>query len=379
VTAVFCPRPNLKGSSCKSPRCPVCGPRWVRDWRRSMTVNLGHYGRDVVMISITPPGADRLPWDEQHCDHPRGGRHDGKRGCRVQQRAAREWTETATQRYAGLRRAAAIHVRRHAPRPVNLLERVWEPQKRGVPHLHLVVGAGSPAELRAAAEFVAKLKELAPEWDFGFVDARGRKKSKGRRVVVGGQVLKLIAPAEAARYLASYLSGRSKSKPSIRENLEDPAIIHLLETRRIDRRRARRRMTLPLVWLTPRLTSARFGGTGVTMRTLRRARHLWVWAKGFVEEGPQWRDLAEAVIVGATYRRAYGRRGEDDEPPPVEPALRLVEQVSRRLELMPRRGYFRALQDREVARFANELALSVAGLVPEPGPLMAVQAEAAAA
>lgn len=357
---VACPNGNVFQPSCKKRTCPFCGPRWAKRWRKVMFVNLEAYGGKVVMISVTPPGENRLPWDDEHCSHPRGGRHSGKRGCRAQQRAAREWSETASLRYSLLRRAASVHVRRHAPAPVNLLERVWEPQKRGVPHLHLVVGVDTPAELEAAAEFVGKLKELAPEYDFGFVDARGSGTTKGgHHAVVRGEKLKLISPQEAARYLSSYLTGRSKYKPSIRETVADPAMSALTGRDR--------RQSLPLIWLTPRLTKL----TRVTMRTLRRAGHLWAWSKGLADEGPKWVDALEAAASGIAYRLAYARRGEADEPPPFSlaeaaAAIELARDAQARFDALET-GYDKAQQKKQLAAFMDELALSLAGIkLPEP-------------
>lgn len=304
-----CPRASIWRASCKRRDCPACGPRWARDVLKVTSHNLLAYGRPVVLVSVTAPGDERLPWDETHCHHPRGGAHSGKRGCRVEQRPAREWAETAVWRFAALRRAAAAYARRNALGPVVLLERVWEPQKRGVPHVHLVLGAGTEAELDAAALFVERLKELASEYDFGFVDARGKKRkddprARGRRVVVRGVELKLIAGEQAARYLASYLAGRSRYKATIRETVADPAMAALMG--------GVRRQALPLWWLTPKLTRE----TLVTMRTLRRARHLWATFKGVSEEPPHWRDATDALVAALVFRRVFRRGRADDEPDP---------------------------------------------------------------
>lgn len=395
-----CPNANAFRSSCKRRTCPVCGPRWARDWRKVMFVNLDQYDGPVIMVAITAPGAERLPWDEHHCAgrHTRGGEHNGKRGCRVEQRAAREWAETATQRYAMLRRVASQHVRRHAPIAVNLLERVWEPQKRGVPHLHLVLGAGSREEVEAAAEFVKKLKASAAEYDFGYVDARGkyRKGMAGNRVVARGEILKLISAEDAARYLSSYLTGRSKHKASIRESLTDPAIEAMLGrgqriiqpcphcegsrkmvvsagreedcyacrgTGKSSRRPVKQ--SLPLVWLTPKLTRV----THVTMRFLRRARHLWAAGVRGICDFPKWESIYEAIYVGSVCRRAFARRGEADQGPPVEQAveqmLAIADNVLARIDMFPR-GYWRTMHEQQLPEFANDMALWVAGIERKP-------------
>lgn len=314
---VQCPEPGFdhRMRTCKRRNCPRCGVHWARDWRRVMAINLAAKHGPVVLVSITAPGEDRLPWDEAHCAHRRRHRHRGPAGCRVQQRAAREWADSATWRWARLRNAARLAAQRAqaneltgelGPAPT-LLERVWEPQKRGVPHLHLVLGFATGAERQAARVFVDELKRLAGEYDFGYVDGK----------------LEPITAEDASRYLSSYLTGRNaKHKASIRENVADPV------------------MPRSLIWLTPALTSTssspriaamreRLGvarGTGVTMRMLRKARHLWAALEGRTSE-PQWRDLGEAVETAAVYLQAFRKRP----PPDLSPALQLARVITRRV------------------------------------------------
>lgn len=312
---VQCPEPGFDHQlrTCKRRNCPRCGVHWARDWRRVMAINLAAKHGPVVLVSITAPGEERLPWDEEHCGHRRRHRHRGPAGCRVQQRAAREWSDTATWRWARLRNAARLGSQRlgrnertgelgAAP---TLLERVWEPQKRGVPHLHLVLGFATGAERQAAKLFVAELKRLAGEYDFGFVDGK----------------LEPITAEDASRYLSSYLTGRNaKHKASIRENIADPV------------------MPRSLIWLTPALTSTssspriaamreRLGiarGTGVTMRMLRKARHLWAALEGRAP-APQWRNVGEAVETASVFQQAFRKRP----PPDLSPALELARKINR--------------------------------------------------
>ena len=333
VELVQCPEPGFDHQmrTCKRRNCPRCGVNWARDWRRVMAINLAAKRGSVALVSITAPGEDRLPWDEAHCMGPQaeGGlgrlphRHKGPAGCRVQQRAAREWADTCTWRWSRLRNAATLATRRAlrnelsgelGPSPV-LLERVWEPQKRGVPHLHLVLGFSTGAERAAAHAFVDELARLAPDYDFGFVDRK----------------LEPITAEDAARYLSSYLTGRnSKKKGSIRENIANPI------------------MPTSLVWITPALTSvltpdssekwrprleamrARMRitrGTGVTMRMLRKARHLWAALEGKCV-APQWAQIGDAVLVCSVFLQAFRKR-----PPPddIEPALELAREVERKV------------------------------------------------
>jgi len=201
---------------------------------------------------------------------------------------------------------------------------------------------------------VRKLKELAPEYGFGFVDRK----------------LQAIDGATAARYIARYVTGRSSRKATIRENVSHP------------------NMPRSLIWQTPALSSVsdspriaamrtRLGvrrPTGVSMRTLRRACHLWAWARKVCDEGPAWTSLREAAVVGTVYRLAYGKRGEGGKAPPLEDVFRLVDHVEARFGLMPS-GWWMVHQREEWKRFADELALALAGVTPVPlEPVLAVAA-----
>lgn len=280
-----CPRVSEHDwrSSCKSRGCPVCGPRWAANQRTKIAHNLEHYGGKVATIAITAPGVKVLPWACR-----KAHKHDGRKGCRVEARALREWCELLPWRWKKLRDRARIEtlhlLERQGFEPVAppILERVWEPQKRGAPHCHLVVPYGTFAERRRASIFRAQLERFAPEYGFGRVQGK----------------LNPITGEDAARYLAGYLTGRTAKKSSIRDNIADP------------------RMPRSLVWETPALSSTsetprmmaareRLGlrlGTGITMRTLRRARHLFAVFAGRCDVYPRWRGLEEAVTVAAVFR-----------------------------------------------------------------------------
>jgi hypothetical protein len=301
-----CPRVSEWRSSCKSRACPVCGPSWARNQRTKIGHNLEHYGGKVATIAITGPGADVLPWDDDHCGRRNRGPnhvHSGRRGCRVQQRPLREWCETLGWRWKKLREAAQLATRKAAGEPVVILERVWEPQKRGVPHLHLVVPYGTPRERAVADAFRDALVELVRP-----TDSKHDQTRMPRAQAYGfGRVqpkLKAIEGHLAARYLANYLAGRSGKKSSIRENIADP------------------RLPKSLLWETPILSSVsesprmvawreRRGitlGTGITMRTLRRMRHLSACFKGVCDFYPRWSGLEEAVVVAAVFRETAPTR-----------------------------------------------------------------------
>jgi hypothetical protein len=253
----------------------VCGPRWARDWQRVLGINLEAAGVDVTTIAITAPGKDRLPWA---CT--KNHKHEGTKGCRCQERPLREWCETLPYRWRLLRQAARLRVKRELGiAPPELYCRVWEPQKRGAPHVHLVVPFGTGRDKVIAWAYLRALRDLAPHYDFG--DVQKRRAKNGRK----GPDLQPITGREASRYLANYLTGRTDKKHSIRENISDP------------------RLPRSLLWLTPKLTRE----TLVTMRTLRRARHLWAaWEKRC--DVPRWTSLEEAVRVAIVFRTIYPKR-----------------------------------------------------------------------
>jgi hypothetical protein len=270
----------------------------------------------VTIITVTGPGADRLPWDEDHCAHRRKHRHRGHLGCRVQERAAREWADTLTYRWKLLRDAARLATRRASIEPPLILERVWELQKRGVAHAHLIVPYGDVVERQAAQHFADELARLAPAHDFGFVDTR----------------LRAFTATEAAKYLAAYLVGASTKRKA--------SIVELAAAERERRRRPGLGGRLPAMplWVSFRLTRA----TGVTMRSLRRARHLWACSRDFDVPRPNWTGLAEVIAAAHTFRVVY-RRG----PPVPDVAERLA--IAREFD---RDDWYDA---RALARFASYL------------------------
>jgi hypothetical protein len=189
-----------------------------------MLSNLLEYGGDVWLLTVTAPGADVLPWQ------------DG----RVDEAAAREWNRTAQARWSELHRWARQATARELAPPASLA-RVWQMQRRGVLHLHLAVGVGSPAERARAKLYVAKLRERAKEFGFGFIDAVDRDGKSGRS--------RVLEAHRAAGYMSRYLGESSQLAQAVKL-----------------KERPRR-----LVWISPELTRA----TGCTMRRLRRVRMLW--------------------------------------------------------------------------------------------------------
>ena len=134
-----------------------------------------------------------------------------------------------------------------------LLTRVWEPQARGAAHVHPVFALASPDDARIAFLYFEHLARLAPKHGFGFV---GTKKGSSAQIMSGER---------AAAYLSSYFVRGSKEKATLQENARNPYMPHLL------------------IWVSPKLTKL----TGITMRILRRIRHLWAVRMGLCPP-PSW-------------------------------------------------------------------------------------------
>jgi hypothetical protein len=234
-----------------------------------MRINLEHYTGErgfVVLVSVTAPGKDRLPWA---CG--KNHRHRGDLGCKVKDDHADMWSVDCSLRLRKLRDAARVAVDRAGLPVASLwLDRVWEPQKRGVPHAHIVCGANTPIEYAAAMRFHAEVKRLAPAYGFG------------EQVNVTAK----MTAANASRYLTGYLMGRNRKKGTVRDNLGDP------------------RMPRLLVYVARALTSE----TKVTMRRLRYARWYFAAARRQCFQFPRLYgdELFNVARVCALLERANG-------------------------------------------------------------------------
>lgn len=349
----ICPNWRL-GSSCKARSCRVCGVRWARDWWKCMETNLSAAGDSLLVVSLTPPGAERLPWDIDHCSRRRPHECSGPKGCRVQQRAAREWNDTAAWRWQKLREAARNATRRQlgldaSGEKVVIWERVWEPQKRGVIHGHVVLPYGTEREREIANVFCVELCRRVRSYDFGWIQPSPRLRHLKRAGLVAPdarvtqqQLMQLVEGAtneqaltlagllevtpktgrEAARYLASYLTGRNpRKKTSIRENvamvIEIPTAYGTIKHPVMPR---------SLIWVSPALTKR----TNTTMRTLRRARHQYAAARGICPP-PVWKSMREAAQVAIVARRNFARRSARAEPLDEDGLFRFADQLQQEL------------------------------------------------
>src|SRR4051794_8069829 len=100
-----CGRPlGMNAHRCMRRTCPSYAETWARDTRRRLLDNLSAYPGRAVMLTLTPPGADVLPWDASVCAHLGLHKHDGRLGCRIVAVVARAWNETAPDRARVLNR-----------------------------------------------------------------------------------------------------------------------------------------------------------------------------------------------------------------------------------------------------------------------------------
>ena len=225
-----------RARSCRRRQCRGYAPLWAGDQRRKLFENLSAYDGECVVLAVTAPGADQLPWDARHCQAVGDHVHSGPAGCRVNRRAAGAWNATASDRWRRLHRRVYQAVCRHGVRP-RLLARVFELQHRGVLHVHPVLGFRTPAERHAAHLYSQYLFGLAPSYGFGFTERK----------------LQTRAPKRVAAYLSSYFVTGKKGKLSLQESVKS---VH---------------MPRSIIHVSTELTRR----TGVTMRELRFRRFVW--------------------------------------------------------------------------------------------------------
>jgi hypothetical protein len=243
----------LEVSRCRRRRCPDYAPTWARDTMRKIRENLRTYGGLVAMCTLTAPGEDLgLVWDREQCRHRPGVRCSGRKfGCKVLPAAAELWNGESRGWWRELNRRAKQRADRAVRRlghdyKGGLLMYEWELQKRGVWHLHFVLGMQTAVERAWAFEYVAALRDLGPAWCFGFVDAKP---------------LHSPQPAErASGYLSKYLA-----------KWRDDGSMEVTETVLAAGR------TL-LNYVSRKLTAE----SGITMRILRDVRLAWAWREGFI-------------------------------------------------------------------------------------------------
>ena len=198
--------------TCKRRDCPGYVGVWMGDQRVRLLENLLAYGGLTCMLTLTAPGADALPWDEQACAHLGQHRHSGTRGCRVEATALRRFNEGSMRAWSALWNVVRSRVNRdHGTGASSLLAYAPEPQQRGAIHFHIVFGAGSPRERAALDDIARDLATIGAGYGWGRVH-RPEADDVGTRP--DGRTANGLALYEAARaacYLSKYLSGEAKS------------------------------------------------------------------------------------------------------------------------------------------------------------------------
>jgi hypothetical protein len=221
---------------------------------RKIRENLRAYEGLVCMCTLTAPGQDAgLVWDRESCTHSADVKCGREHGCKVLPAAAALWNEKSRGYWRELNRVCKLRADRamkwlgHEYKG-GLLMYEWEVQKRGVWHLHFVVGMETPVEQAWAFEYVKAMRELAPSKLFGFVDAKP---------------LRSPQPAEkAAGYLSKYLA-----------KWNEDGSFEVAETVKAAGRSL-------LNYVSRRLTAK----SGVTMRVLRQVRIAWAWREGLLPD-----------------------------------------------------------------------------------------------
>jgi hypothetical protein len=262
-----CGRRVWRGKPCQSRCCPSRASAYLRRQAKRLLGNLGVFRGDVVMLTLTAPGADVLPWDGSVCANRGPHRHRGPDGCRLVQRmdvedgrlmGALAWDEQMWGNWSRLRKAASERARRAAKCRSGLLVTVPERQRRGVWHLHLVVGAEAAQERAWGEAFGAALQELAPAYGFGSQVDRGDR----WRPAVGGGVAGYVA--KLTRYIAK--------AQGVREQL------------------VANRLPGRAFYVSRRLTAR----SGITMRSLRRRSEVWAEGRYWLsDEELRWLMAAE--------------------------------------------------------------------------------------
>lgn len=313
ATCISCSRSLPPGGGrCKRRDCRSYVDDWLRDQGVRVLENLAAWDGQVLMVTVTPPGADRLPWELDVWEREQRARscvaaimghrslsgpapcdHDGpcasRLGCRVDPDLCRSFNAAALQRWSELWETARTKVwRAYGGGQLHLLAYTMEPQRRGVLHMHLVLGFRTARERGALGLAVSTLKRNAAAHGWGFVD-------DGRNM---GRVL---GAGPAAAYVSKYLTKPEKSA----------AVRTMVLGGQFPRRG---------IYVANRLS----GRTRTTMRNLRAKRQVWAETREQVSCA-----AAELLLPQLRFARTWhdARRrpstlyarvaGDGDDPPPA--------------------------------------------------------------
>ena len=228
------------------------------DYRRVLLAATEVLTAPVALVTITAPGNPVL--------------HSAD--------AMRLWNRSAAKRWSKLHEVASRRARRATGAAPRALFRVAQRQTRGADHLHLALDA-CPTRTAANRAYIAALRELAPEYGFGFVDdpyrARHPRGRDGRpNVSMPKRTMVFDNPAVAGRYVTRYLS----------ESSQLPAMLDGNDH------------SFRALWVAPALTRQ----SGVIVRRLRRVRHAW-HVRAALQQGSRptlpawWHDIRERQAV----------------------------------------------------------------------------------
>jgi hypothetical protein len=125
------PSVGVQGLPCKRRTCSRYPRLWAYDWRLVLRENLIAYGGRATMYTLSPPGADRLPWDRSKCGHGEGVACGGKRGCVIDAKARQSWSESFQRRLSRLYESAQAATKRDIGSRANVLVIGKEAQRAG--------------------------------------------------------------------------------------------------------------------------------------------------------------------------------------------------------------------------------------------------------
>lgn len=266
-----CPRPRQSGGRCNSRKCPVCGLLWAGDQRIKLRGNLDAVDGRVALVSVTAPGRDNLPHDENGVPDPW---------------AAFCWNKSAPDRWRKLNAAARARTKRRVG-TCPQITRSWEYQKRGLLHVHIVFPLRSLRERQALDVYVQALDELRWRHGFGYVD-RGRWDPEQKR-----RVPMILEAGAAAWYLAKYLAPRQGGKLAMTETVKHRDVPRLV------------------VHVSRELMSQ----TGITMRNLRLKRQIYRAVQASPDIAGLW-PLIESQWDWHALQRSDTHDGVAPNPPP---------------------------------------------------------------
>lgn len=253
----------------RSRTCPGYALTWARDTMRKNRENLRTYGGLAAMCTLTPPGvAAGLIWDRSQCRHGPEKRCGKLYGCKVVPQVAARWNERSRGWWRELNRVCKQRADRVVKRlghnaKGGLLLYQWELQKRGVWHLHFVLGLETAVERVWAYEYVGAMRELAPRYGFGFVDDRPLRRPERAERVAG--------------YLSKYLAKwKADGSCEVTETVLAAGRSYLS-------------------YVSRKLTAR----SCCTMRNLRIARVVWAWLSGHIGDPgfDPWDELIAVCLL----------------------------------------------------------------------------------